>query len=276
MFRRSIRYSCAVLPLMMFAAAASLSVAQPAVFPATTDVIVAGSHHRELYDIAGQPKREILELTKTEVWSIAPEKLAAVEAAAKISRVAITVVDAESRRALVPMAPSQSMTPAQAAMMHDAMKSKAVVGAIMMTLPPAALEEYLLTQGLHGPTREPRTSILLTIADGKTITARRTRVVPVAGGYAWHGVVEGTDEPVTLLWWPSGKLTGSVTYQGSVYAIHDLGSGMHAIVEMNSGRFPDEHAPMDPSMMKKMHMSIDPLVTRGEAAPLMEDRKSVV
>ena len=93
------------------------------------------------------------------------------------------------------MATSTEMTAEQKAMMHETMESKAAVGMRMMALPPPSIAEYALTKGMHdaGP-NAPKPELVIPIAEGRTITARRTSVTPVAGGYAWHGVVEGTGE----------------------------------------------------------------------------------
>ena len=44
--------------------------------------------------------------------------------------------------------------------------------------------------------------------------------------------VEGTDAPATIIWWPDGKMAGSVQHQGRLYSIRHMGGEMHAVVEM--------------------------------------------
>ncbi len=43
---------------------------------------------------------------------------------------------------------------------------------------------------------------------------------------------------------------------------------MHGVVEMSPRKLPPEHAPMDKSLLDKMHMRKDPLVTKGDASML--------
>ena len=225
-----------------------------------------------LYAAADRPHREVLDMTKAEVWTIAPERFEAITAAATKVGAKLTKLDATWNHPFAPMATSTEMTAEQKAMMHETMESKAAVGMSMMALPPPSIAEYALTKGMHdaGP-NAPKPELVIPIAEGRTITARRTSVTPVAGGYAWHGVVEETSEPVTLLWWPSGKMSGSITYHNHIYSVHNMGGGVHAIVEMNPEGLPEEHAPMDPGTMKKMNLKEDPLVKRGDASMLMGD-----
>ena len=228
--------------------------------------------YRTLYETADRPHREVLDMTKAEVWIIAPERMEAVIAAATRAGVKFTKLEAAWNRPFAPMVRPPAMSAKQRTMMHGAMELKAVVGMRMMELPPPSVAEYALTKGMHdaGP-NAPQPELVIPISEDKTIAVRRTSVAPVAGGYAWHGVVKETGEPVTLLWWPSGKMSGSITYHNHIYSVHNMGAGMHAIVEMKPEGLPEEHAPMDPGMMKKMNLKEDPLVKRGDASMLLGD-----
>ena len=62
---------------------------------------------------------------------------------------------------------------------------------------------------------------------------------------ARHG--RGTGAPATLMWWPGGKMTGTVQHEGRIYSIRHMGGEMHAVVEMGEDRMPQEHAPMPPA-----------------------------
>ena len=225
-----------------------------------------------LYDLADRPQREMLEMTKAEVWKIAPKRWDALMAAAAKAGAKVNKLDATWNRALAPMAKSHAMSAKQKTMMHEAMASKAVVGMGMMALPFPSVAEYALTKGMQeADPSAPQPALVIPLAEGKTVIARRTSVAPVAGGYAWHGVVEETGEPVTVLWWPSGKMSASVTYRGHMFAVRNFGDGMHAVLETNPAGMPDEHAPMGIDKMKKMHLKEDPLVKRGDASMLMGD-----
>ena len=77
-------------------------------------------------------------------------------------------------------------------------------------------------------------------------------------------MIPETGESVTLLWWPSGRLSGSVAYKGHVYALKNMGSAMHGAVDMAPNRLPPEHAGMTSS--KPQNMSTDPLYSKGDAS----------
>src|SRR5262245_28989462 len=74
--------------------------------------------------------------------------------------------------------------------------------------------------GLDG---EPAPTLVLPLNKTTTVTARRTSVRKAETGYVWHGVIEDTDDMVTLLGWPDGRLSGTVNYKGHVYAVKPMG-----------------------------------------------------
>jgi Metallo-peptidase family M12 len=228
--------------------------------------------YQELFQAAGKPSGEALEMSKAEMWSVPALNWARFERAAKNAGVKITKLDGTWNHALKPMARGAAMTVPQQNMMHDAMSSKAAVGMSTMELPASGVAEYALTKGMHETVpAQGQPSLVIPLTNGAHVTARRTSISKAAGGWAWHGAIEDTGEPVTLLWWPSGKMTGTVTYKAHVYAIHDMGSGMHGIVEMNPEALPQDHATVGEGMRGKMKINMDPLVTKGDASQLMPD-----
>jgi hypothetical protein len=161
------------------------------------------------------------------------------------------------------------MTQKQSAMMHDAMASKAAMGMSMMALPDARVMEYELTKGMHGSDPAgPGSELTLSLDATTTVTARRSSVEKTPEGYVWHGTIVGTDDPVTLLWWPTGRLSGQITYRGRHFVVKNLGDQMHGVIEMSPRKLPPEHAPMGKSLLNEMHMRQDPLVTKGDASML--------
>ena len=52
-----------------------------------------------------------------------------------------------------------------------------------------------------------------------------------------------------LLWWPDGKMAGTIPHEGHIYSIRHMGRDMHAIVEMSEDRLPTEHGTM-PSRLR--------------------------
>ncbi len=236
----------------------------------------SSAKYSKIYDAAEHPKREILEMTKAEVWTIPSDTWDAVSIAAATAGAKLIKLGTMWNHALVPIAKSDAMSESQHAVMHAAMDSKAAIGATLVAVPSPALAEHMLTMGVYDPNGGgAQPELIIPIADSKTITARRMSVHEIASGFAWHGVVEETGEPVTVLWWPSGRMAGSVTYRGHVYSVHDLGGGVNAIIEMNPAQMPQEHAPMGLDMMKKMHLEEDPLVNKGDPGALMDDRQKL-
>ena len=60
----------------------------------------------------------------------------------------------------------------------------------------------------------------------------------------WRGTVEETGALVTLMWWPNGRMAGTVQERGRIYSIRHMGGSIYAVIEMSDDRMPQEHAPM--------------------------------
>ncbi len=222
---------------------------------------------------AGDPAGEPLQMTNAEMWSVRAGQVEALKRAAAAQGVAVMELEQNSNRALVPMDPKTPMTQKQSAMMHDAMDSKAAMGVSMMALPDPKVMEYELTKGTRGSEAAGSGSELrLSLDAATTVTARRLSVEKTPEGYVWHGTIVGTDDPVTLLWWPSGRLSGQITYRGRHFVVKNLGGEMHGVIEMSPRKLPPEHAPMGKSLLNDMHMRDDPLVTKGDASMLRKPK----
>jgi hypothetical protein len=223
---------------------------------------------------AGDPPGETLEMTGAEMWSVAPEHMGPLKAAAAAHGVQVMALDDQSNKALTPMDSGSAMSDKQRGMMKDAMSSQAAMGMSMMALPDPMVMEYALTKGMHSPENtQPAAELAIPLNAATTITARRTSIEKTEdGGYVWHGLIAGSDDPVTLLWWPSGRLSGQITYRGHQYVVKNLGGAMHGVIEMAPRKLPPEHAPMSPKLMHKMHMDEDPLVTQGDASMLRKPK----
>ena len=216
------------------------------------------SAYSQLYEAAGKPDREVLEMSKAEIWKIPSGQWEAFLVLAQKAGSNAQKLSPAANHLLLPMAESKGMSAAQSAVMHAAMDTKAAVGAAVMSVAPAAVSEHILSGG----------EIVIPLAGGFAVTAKRISLHKRDDGYAWHGVVTETGEPVTILWWATGRVAGSVTYRGHVYSVHELGGDMQAVIEMDPARMPQEHAPMPFNMMEKMHFAKDPLVTQGDPSAL--------
>jgi hypothetical protein len=259
-------------------AMASIAAAEPAISNRGAILSHLPDHgskaYAELFDAAGKPEGEALDMTKAEMWRVPVERWPSFTATAERLGVGVAQLDATWNNALTPMAATATMTNSQNDMMHDAMASKASMGMSMMALPDASALEYALSNGMHDTNGTTQPLLMIPLSDAKTVAARRSSISKTKdGGYAWHGTIEETGEPVTLLWWPQGRMTGTATYRGHIYAIRNFGGGMQGVIEMKPDALPEEHAPMDATMRAQMPGEMDPLVSKGDASTLKSDTK---
>ena len=105
------------------------------------------------------------------------------------------------------------------------------------------------------------------LSDNTVLTIVRTSVDIRKDMCIWRGTVEGTDAPATIMWWPGGKMAGTVQHEGRIYSIRHMGGEMYAVVEMAEDKMPQEHAPM-PERMRSNDPNLrdDPLVKQGDAS----------
>lgn len=229
-------------------------------------------HYQALVQAAGRPMISTLETMDGEVWAFPSARLSAFTTAAKSAGVSHKKLGENWKTCLRPPKDKQKMSQKQNTMMSAMKSSPAYMGMTMMALPDAGETETALlghaqsTSGAKQPVE-----IQLPLRDDLTVTIRRTSVKKNKNCYIWHGVVAGTDDPVTLLWWPTGRMSGQVRYQGHVYNVKPMGGAMHGVVEISPTAMPPEHAPMAPALMKKMKASSDPFVRQGDAS-MMDGR----
>lgn len=226
--------------------------------------------YRALRQAAGEGETSALEMTRSEMWSVQAERVEAFKIVAARQGVDVMVLNSQNRTAMTPMS-SAAMTDQQKSMMHMSMDSKAAMAVTMMALPDPKVMEYALTASAAGSAgSEAVDTIELPLGAKLTVKARRRSVEKTADGYRWHGMIEDTGDPVTLLWWPSGRLAGQISYKNRRYVIRHMGGSMHGIIEMAPDMLPPDHAPMAPAMLKKMRLPQDPLVKNGDASMLRD------
>ena len=222
--------------------------------------------YKTLRDLAGAARIQDIDMMQSEKWSIPPERLDAFLKVAAEKGVRVSRLDENSNWALVPMAESEAMSPKQKDMMKKAMQSKAAMGASMMKSPAPDVLDYTLTKDVDEEHPDAPPTLVIPLKDKTVVTVSRTSVTKTPYGYEWHGVVEGTGDPVTLLCWPGGRLAGTINYQGHTYVVKYMGGQMHAIVEFAPDKLPPEHGPAGNDKMQKMNMREDPLVRQGDAS----------
>lgn len=277
LFRPSVSLLAAVGAIML--AAASAPAADAASGGATVEVILSGlpkmriRSYQKLKQLAGATMVQRLALSRSELWSVEESRVEALTAAARRYGVRVMRADSNAPSMLMPMRSAPAMSSTQASMMTRAMQSPAAMAMTTMRMPDASMIEYALTNGMQAdPANAAPATISLPLDAETAVTVRRTRVEPTKSGCIWHGVVDGSDQPVTLMWWADGRLTGTLSHNGRMYAIRHMGGDMHGVVTIDPDKLPDEHAPT-PAMRKSGgDMSADPLVRYGDASMLRPDR----
>lgn len=267
-----------VAALLISTALGSIPLALAGEPAGRTDIILSGlppsgsESYRSIERAAAGATIQPLEMTKSEKWSVPSDRLPLVEAEAARFHVTIMRLEPSHNKILAPMAHGTNLSSEQTAMMEDTMSSPATMSMTMMALPDTRQMEWALTAGMQAEAPDtPPAQLVIPLNGGLSVTAEHTRIEMQGDAYVWHGAIVGTGDAVSLLWWPSGRITGQIAYQGRIYAVKPMGEGMAGVVEMSPSRMPPEHAPMGGPLMQKMNMSIDPLVTMGDASMLRKD-----
>jgi hypothetical protein len=230
----------------------------------------ARAHLRRLYasikQRAASAYGRALTLTKTEVWSVPRDKVDAVKKAAARRGVIMAEITETWNHVLNSVRQDFKLSRKQKSILDHAGASVAATGVGLMAAPLPPMVEYALAKDaeLGGSAR-----IVVKLSDKTALTLARTRLDIKSDMCVWRGTVVGTGAQATLMWWPGGKMTGTVQHNGRIYNIRHMGGEIHAVVEMAEARMPSEHAPMsarvrgsDPSL------GGDPLVQQGEAKTL--------
>ena len=253
-------------------------LAQPKAEEERVDVIVS---HPES---AGQPRSRVrvffsrikmriinvtarlLPMTRCEKWSVAKKDLDKVTKEAAKHGVVVTQLGPDRDR-LMSATDELQLDDMQKAMVERAKASKATTSVKIMRAPPPAVLEHALTTDIKRAdgTSEPA-KITVAFADNTTFTIVRTSVDIKPDMCIWRGTVEGSEAQVTLMWWASGKMTGTVQGRGRPLSIRHLGGRLYAVVEMGEDRMPQEHAPRAQAPSSDPTLRDDPLVQQGDAS----------
>src|SRR5262245_22795324 len=219
---------------------------------------------------AGKAKGQVLSLTKTEMWAVPKRNVAAVKRAAAAHGVGVDQLGSDWNHVFHSAPADMKMDDKQKSMVDRAKASRASMGVGMMMAPRAPTVEYAPTKDADTPaTAHAAAKIIVKLSNEKLLTITRTSVDIKPSMCVWRGTVDGTDAPATIMWWPGGKMSGTVQHEGRIYSIRHIGGEMHAVVEMGEDRMPDEHAPM-PARMRGNDPNLrdDPLIQQGDASML--------
>jgi len=211
-------------------------------------------------------KRMVLPLTKAEVWSVPKDKVAAVSKAAARRGFVMSQLGAAWNHIFHRTEPDRKLNVRQKSILARARAASASVGVGIMAAPQPPMVEYALLKDMN---TSDAAKITVALSDMTTLSITRVSVELKSGMCIWRGTVDGTGAPATLMWWPDGKMTGTVQHERRIYSIRHMGGEMHAIVAMGEERMPQEHAPM-PARMRANDPNLrdDPLINQGEASGL--------
>jgi hypothetical protein len=225
--------------------------------------------YRAIKRHAGKAKGQVLSLTKTEMWAVPKRNVAAVKRAAAQHGVGVEQLGNDWNHVFHSAPGTMQMDDKQKAMMERAKASRASMGVGMMMAPGAPTVEYALTKDADQPAAShDAAKIIVRLSNDKVLTISRSSVDIKPTMCVWRGTVDGTDAPATIMWWPGGKMAGTVQHEGRIYSIRHMGGEMHAVVEMGEDRMPDEHAPMPARMRNDPNLRDDPLIQQGDASML--------
>jgi Metallo-peptidase family M12 len=277
MYTRSMCAALVLASLVLFTTASALAQdeqdAVPLIMLKPQGATFSAPRLRKLYDAikkrAGRTTNHVLPLTKTEVLFVPRDKVDAVRKAAARRGVVMNRLSATWRHVFHKAPANVKMSDKQTSMMEMAKSSKAVMGVGVMMAPPPPMVEYALTKDANTPSASNAEKIMVTLSESRSLSITRTSVEIKSNMCTWRGTVDGTDAPATLMWWPGGKMTGTVQHEGRIYSIRHMGGELHAVVEMGENLMPQEHAAM-PQRIRANDPNLrdDPLVQQGDASTL--------
>jgi hypothetical protein len=190
---------------------------------------------------AGKATGQALPMTKSEMWSVPKAKVGAVREAAVAHGLGVHELGAEWNHVFHPAPADIKLSPQQKAMIDRVLAAKATQGLRLLVASQPSVVEYALTA--EAASKGAPAGITLMLGGGEALTIMRRTVDMKSDMCVWRGLVAGTDSPATIMWWPHGKIAGSVQHGGHLYSIRHLGGEVHALIEMRQERMPDDHPP---------------------------------
>jgi Metallo-peptidase family M12 len=117
------------------------------------------------------------------------------------------------------------------------------------------------------------TRIVVHLNDEASIVVRRTSLEVKKNGWTWRGEIDGTREPVMIMWWQEGRFSGMFTYHSEMYTLKSvtkIDAEVHGLAE--PAKMWTQHAAMNSQDHRRDYASLkgqqDP--TLGTALPTQE------
>jgi hypothetical protein len=247
--------------------AAGVDNAELIIAQATSD---GRSRVRDLFRALKQLVLEsiLLPMTKSEKWTVLKKDVEAVKKAAAARGLVVIELGADWNN-IMRSAPADTQLSEQQKLLTELAKAAPATTRVNTVVgPPPAVLEYAVIGDVNCPAEPVNITIALDDGTNKTIT--RTSIEVKRDKAIFRGTVDETEAPVTLMWWPDGRMAGTVQGGSRLYSIRHLGNSMYTVVEMSDERMPNEHAPMPFRLRNPNDPNLrdDPLIQQGDASLL--------
>jgi Metallo-peptidase family M12 len=225
--------------------------------------------HDYLKQVSGTVVGEALPMSGSEMWSVHNAHTDMLMHVADEQGIEVMMVEDGFNKLLTaePEAAKTNMAEKSKAMIKRSKSSDAVTDVTILSVKHPAMVEFAFGRGEKPMVGESRghlaneNEIEIPLNANQTIKADRLHVETTDDGCFWHGRIKGTQLPISLMWWPSGRMSGAFDYDGKSYVIRHLDGASHAIVEIDPEKMPPEH-PIAPGI-------------RPGRSPYQEDQKNL-
>jgi hypothetical protein len=209
--------------------------------------------------------RVILRMTHSEKWTVLKKDAEAMKKGAAARSLVVIDLASEGEAIMRTATADIQLSERQKRIMERAKSAPAVTQLKLMVGPHPAVLEYALIGDVNCPMEPVKTTVPLGGGLDKSITRAS---IEIKGDKAiWRGPVDETGVPLTIMWWPNGRMAGAVQIGNQFYSIRDLGNSIYTLVEMDDKRMPSEHAPLPPRLRTNdPNLRDDPLIQQGDAS----------
>ena len=189
--------------------------------------------YKAIISKAGKARGQVLTLTKTEMWEVPKENVEAVKKAAGRARRGCDPGRRRLQRDVPPRARRHAHEPQAERHDGDGEGLQVDHGGRHDGDADGADGGVRADQGRRPQHRRPRPPPRRRPRSGSSSATRpssRSCAPTSTSGKdmcIWRGAVEGTGAPATIMWWPGGKMAGTVQHQGRIYSIRHMGGDMH-------------------------------------------------
>jgi hypothetical protein len=235
-------------------------------------IISPGAHRSRVRDFFQAMKLRVqvaiaLPMTQSEKWTVLKTNLDLVKKEAAARGLVVTELSADSNQIMRAAPDDTRLSAQQIAKIESARTGLATKEVKVVVGPPPALLENAIVGDARCPTEPVNISIPLGGGSNKTIN--RASIEIKRDKAIFRGPVVAAGAPLTLMWWPDGRMAGVAQDGTLLYSIRHLGGGVYSIIELDDQRMPREHAPA-PLRLRTNDPNLrdDPLLQQGDASVL--------